>query len=104
MNILRRVMAAGLSITMLAAVSGCGAKDQTSTEEETTLTGTLEEVKDFMFILTDEDGVGYSFDFETPPADLDQVEEGDKVTVTYTGQVSQVDPFSGTIISIEKSE
>ena len=32
----------------------------------------------------------------------DQVEEGDQVQVTYTGEVSEVDPFTGTVISVEK--
>ena len=72
--------------------------------EEKTVTGTIEEIKDFMFIVNDEDGKSYEFDFDadTKPDGLDQVEAGDKVQVTYTGEVSEVDPFTGTVISVEK--
>ena len=31
-----------------------------------------------------------------------ELENGDVVTVTYTGTISEVDPFDGEIISIEK--
>lgn len=72
--------------------------------EEKTMTGTIEEIKDFMFIVTDKDGNAYEFDFDADvkPDGLDQVEEGDQVQVTYTGEVSEVDPFTGTVISVEK--
>ena len=30
--------------------------------------------------------------------------DGDKVTVTYTGTVSEVDAFSGTVLSVKKAE
>ncbi len=29
--------------------------------------------------------------------------EGDSVTVTYKGTVSEADPFDGTVISVEKN-
>ena len=75
-----------------------------SEAEEKTMTGTIEEIKDFMFIVTDKDGNAYEFDFDADakPDGLDQVEEGDQVQVTYTGEVSEVDPFTGTVISVEK--
>ena len=31
------------------------------------------------------------------------IKEGDEVTVTYTGELSEVDAFTGTIISVEKA-
>lgn len=40
--------------------------------------------------------------FDTAPEGLSDVKEGDKVTVTYTGELSEVDAFTGTIISVEK--
>ena len=51
--------------------------------EEKTMTGTIEEIKDFMFIVTDKDGNAYEFDFDADakPDGLDQVEEGDQVQV-----------------------
>lgn len=41
------------------------------------LTGTIEEVKDFMFIVTDQDGASYEFDFDEVPEGLDGVSAGD---------------------------
>lgn len=79
--------------------------DVSSTEanaEEKTLVGTMEEIKDFMFIVTDEAGTSYEFSFDTKPDGLDDVKAGDKVQVTYTGEISEVDPFEGTIISVVK--
>ena len=64
--------------------------------------GTIEEEKDFMFIVTDQDGASYEFDFDETPEGLDGGLAGDQVTVTYAGTVSEVDPFSGTILSVQK--
>lgn len=33
---------------------------------------------------------------------LENVAGGDTVKVTYTGEISEVDPFNGTVISVEK--
>lgn len=114
-----------LVATMAASMmTGCGAKsdnsgaaqqEETTQQEETategqseetsTFTGTLDEVKDFMFIVTGEDGTCYEFTFdEEKPEGLDSVNVGDKVTVTYTGTVSEVDPFEGEVLSVEAAE
>jgi len=74
-----------------------------NTEEDASeVTGTLDEIKDFMFVVTDDAGMSYAFSFEERPKDLDQVAVGDKVTVKYTGTISEVDAFTGEILSIEK--
>lgn len=79
--------------------------DAPDASEESSITGTLDEIKDFMFILTDDNGTSYVFGFEgEKPQGLDGMTAGDKVTVTYTGTLSEVDSFTGTIISIEKAE
>ena len=70
--------------------------------EEKTITGTIDEIKDFMFIITDESAAAYDFTFETAPEGLENVAGGDTVKVTYTGEISEVDPFNGTVISVEK--
>lgn len=78
-------------------------KTQTdNTDTEQTVTGTIDEIKDFMFIVTDDSGNSYEFSFETKPDGLDNVQAGDKVKVTYTGELSEVDAFTGKIISVEK--
>ena len=114
-----------LVATMAASMmTGCGAKSDNvgaaqqeettqqegtategQSEETSTFTGTLDEVKDFMFIVTGEDGTCYGFTFdEEKPEGLDSVNVGDKVTVTYTGTVSEVDPFEGEVLSVEAAK
>ena len=107
-----------LVATMAASMmTGCGAKSDNAgaaqqeettegqSEETSTFTGTLDEVKDFMFIVTGEDGTCYEFTFdEEKPEGLDSVNVGDKVTVTYTGTASEVDPFEGEVLSVEAAE
>ena len=117
----KKLLAALLAASMM---TGCGAKSDNSgaaqqeettqqegtategqSEETSTFIGTLDEVKDFMFIVTGEDGTCYEFTFdEEKPEGLDSVNVGDKVTVTYTGTVSEVDPFEGEVLSVEAAE
>ena len=73
-------------------------------QEEKELTGTIDEIKDFMFVVTDDKDTPYSFTFDEKPDGLEGVASGDKVTVKYTGTISEVDPFEGKIISVEKAE
>ena len=78
-------------------------KTQTdNTDTEQTVTGTIDEIKDFMFIVTDDSGNSYEFSFDTKPDGLDNVQAGDQVKVTYRGELSEVDAFTGKIISVEK--
>ena len=55
-----------------------------------------------MFVVTDAEGASYEFTYDPSdtPKGLDDVAEGDSVTVTYTGTVSEVDSFDGTIVSV----
>lgn len=68
------------------------------------MTGTIDEIKDFMFVDTDKNGTSYGFTFEEKPEGLENVSNGDTVTVKYTGTVSEVDPFEGEVISVEKTK
>ena len=68
------------------------------------VTGTIDEIKDFMFVVTDENDTPYSFTFEEKPEGLENVSNGDTVTVRYTGTISEVDPFEGEVISVEKTQ
>lgn len=117
MMVLVATMAASMMTSCGAKSDNAGAAQQEETtqqegtategqsEETSTFTGTLDEVKDFMFIVTGEDGTCYEFTFdEEKPEGLDSVNVGDKVTVTYTGTVSEVDPFEGEVLSVEAAE
>lgn len=75
---------------------------QEENTEEKELTGTIEDIKDFMFDITDESGACYSFTFDKKPEGLENVSNGDNVTVKYTGTISEVDPFEGEVVSVEK--
>ena len=66
--------------------------------------GTIDEIKDFMFVVTDENDTPYSFTFEEKPEGLENVSNGDTVTVKYTGTISEVDPFEGEVLSVEKAK
>ena len=73
------------------------------TAEEKELTGTIDEIKDFMFTVTDAKDTPYSFTFDEKPEGLDNVSAGDTVIVKYTGTISEVDAFEGKVISVEKA-
>lgn len=102
MKKLREIGIGLLAVFLLLALAGCGSS---SAEEQETLTGTLDEMKDFMFVVTDSqnDSYAFSFDQNHRPTGLDDVTVGDRVTVTYTGTLSVVDSFTGTIVSVEKA-
>ena len=99
-----------VTMAMAAAMmTGCGAKgdtaSQTTQESQTADASTMDEVKDFMFVVTDAQGASYAFTFDgEKPAGLDDAKIGDKVTVTYTGEISEVDPFEGEVLSVEVSK
>ena len=100
---------------LAASLTACGSKPAENTDTDTgssasdsasaesTLSGTLDEKKDFI-VVTDEKGAAYEFTFDASakPEGLDDAAEGDSVTVTYKGTVSEADPFDGTVISVEK--
>lgn len=93
--------AAGTENAKQAETRGEGENDS---QDEKELTGTIDDIKDFMFVVTDDKDTPYSFTFDEKPDGLEGVASGDKVTVKYTGTISEVDPFEGKIISVEKAE
>lgn len=118
---MKKKLVAIVAGTMLCAglLAGCGQKEnvpentvtessesegQKETTEEKELTGTIDEIKDFMFVITDENDTAYSFTFEEKPEGLENVSNGETVTVKYTGTISEVDPFEGEVLSVEKTK
>ena len=110
-----------LGISMMACGSSSGS-DKASTEKTTVaseaaketekagekaeaqeLKGKISEIKDFMFTVTTDDGKSYALNFDKKPEGLDKVKEGDEVIVHYTGELSEVDSFTGEILSVEKA-
>ena len=102
---MKRVLVYLLAALMLLACAGCGTQKTEEAEEEKTLTGTLDEVKDFMFVVTDDNGDSYALTFEGgAPEGLAEQEVGDRVTVTYTGELSMVDAFTGQVLSVKAAK
>ena len=87
-----------LLVLSVSVFAGCGSKS----EEANTVTGTFMEKKDFMFTVQDERGQYLGFNFDVKPENYGNFENGDIVKVTYTGIITEVDPFEGEILSIEK--
>ena len=85
------------------AASSSGEQNK-GTNEEKELVGTIDEIKDFMFVITDNDDTPYSFTFDKEPKGLENISNGDTVIVKYTGTISEVDPFDGEVISVEKKK
>ena len=112
----KTLMLLACTALLAASLTACGSKPAENTDTgsasssdsasaESKLSGTLDEKKDFMFVVTDEKGASYEFTFDASakPEGLDDVAEGDSVTVTYKGTISEADPFDGTVISVEKN-
>ena len=87
------------SETSVSTMQGDVTEDVAS-ENTSEVIGKVEQIKDFMFIITDDDNVSYDFTFEEKPEGLDQIAVGDTIIVTYTGTISEVDPFDGEILEI----
>ena len=89
-----------------SAANGTAAETQDGlmSGKTSTVTGKIQEMKDFMFVVVSDDGTphAFSYDSDKRPDGLDQIKSGDRVTVTYTGILSEIESFTGEIISIEK--
>ena len=78
-------------------------ENDTMTKDESVITGEISDIKDFMFVITDKDGVEYALTFESKkPEGLSAVKDGDMVSVVYTGKLEQAEAFTGTIVSVTK--
>ena len=94
-------LAALLAVTLLA---GCGGKSNSGADAEHVLSGTVEEKKDFMLVVADDNGDEYALTIDgDKPEGWDDAAVGDQVDVTYTGELSVVDPFTGKVLSVEKT-
>lgn len=86
-------------------VSAPDAQDKGLTMEISTITGTIHEMKDMSFVIRTDEGTEYLLSFQEKPEGLDSVKDSDKVEVTYGGgSLSEVDPFTGIVISVKKAE
>ena len=104
---MRRFGALALAVLLvMTLLAGCGGKSGSQTEkEEHVLSGTVEEKKDFMLVVADDNGDEYALAINgDKPEGWDDAAVGDRVDVTYTGELSVVDPFTGEVLSVEKTD
>ena len=117
------LMSAVLAPMALASACSSGAKEATATSavetkaevaettkaeamnaDEQELVGTISDIKNVMFNVTDDKGTTYSFTFDAEaPKGLDTVKDGDKVKVTFKGELSEVDPVTD-VVSVEAAK
>lgn len=93
-------------ICLLAVLTACSQKGTEAasdkTDDETqTISGTVNHVDDYL-VLLDDDGEYRLFDFGED-VDSASLEEGDGVTVTYTGALDSEDPLP-VAVAIEKAD
>lgn len=117
------LMSAVLATMALASACSSGAKEATATSavetkaevaettkaeamnaDEQELVGTISDIKNVMFNVTDDKGTTNSFTFDAEaPKGLDTVKDGDKVKVTFKGELSEVDPVTD-VVSVEAAK
>jgi len=73
-------------------------------KKESVIKGKISDIKDMQFTITDEKGTPYLLTFDKKPEGLDKVADGDSVEVTYTGELNEVDAFTGMVISVKKAK
>ena len=98
-----------LAVLVLLSASACGAKapddaaaGQSGAQEDTaSVSGVVNRLGDYLVLLTDDEAyVVFDFGEEVDPEAL---EEGDRVTVTYTGELESEDP-APVAVSIEAEQ
>ena len=103
---MKRTITALLAALMLLTLAACGSgKTDASSggkkEDSATVSGVVNRMGDFLVLLT-EDGAYQVFDFGED-VDQESLEEGDSVTVTYTGELGSEDP-APVAVSVEKTD
>lgn len=101
------LLCACMVICLAAVLTACGRKDadapaeETGAAEEQTISGVVNWAGDYLVLLDEEESY-HIFDFGEG-VDAAGVEEGDRVTVTYTGVLDSEDP-APVAIAIEAGE
>ena len=102
----KTLMLLACTALLAASLTACGSKPAEKTDTDTGSSSSDSATAESKLSGTpDEKGAAYEFTFDASakPEGLDDVAEGDSVTVTYKGTVSEADPFDGTVISVEKN-
>ena len=103
---MKKALALILAVMMVFSLAACGsgktdAGSGGKKEDSATVSGVVNRMGDFLVLLT-EDGAYQVFDFGED-VDQESLEEGDSVTVTYTGELGSEDP-APVAVSVEKTD
>lgn len=83
------------ALMVMGTLTGCGKKGLT-------VSGTVDEIKDFMFVIETPEGAFYSFPISSDgQIDLSDITVGDEIVVEYEGTLSEIDSFTGEVLSVE---
>lgn len=101
---MKRAISALLAALMLLTLTACGGngKKQDAGESTATVSGYVNRLDDYLVLLTDDEEYAvFDFGEDVDPASL---EEGDRVTVTYTGELGSEDPAPVAVAIEETAE
>lgn len=101
---MKRAISALLAALMLLTLTACGGngKKQDAGESTATVSGYVNRLGDYLVLLTDDEEYAvFDFGEDVDPASL---EEGDRVTVTYTGELGSEDPAPVAVAIEEAAE
>ena len=101
---MKRAISALLAALMLLTLTACGGngEKQDAGESTATVSGYVNRLDDYLVLLTDDEEYAvFDFGEDVDPAAL---EEGDRVTVTYTGELGSEDPAPVAVAIEEAAE
>lgn len=101
---MKKIFALVLTVCLLLPLVACGQKDgekKDDAEETKTISGVLNKLDSYL-VLLDSNGDYHIFDFGED-VDKSTLEEGDQITVSYTGTLDSEDP-APVAVAIQASE
>ena len=102
---MRRIITGLLAALLLLTLAACGSKAQggAGSAEEAEVSGYVNRLGDYLVLLTDDEAYAI-FDFGEG-VDKSALEEGDRVTVTYTGELgNEEEPPVAVSIQVDAGE
>ena len=104
---MKKMMLSVMLIGLLAGVTACGFGNSNinlneNSDGNSTISGEVDEIRDYMFVLETGSDRSYAFPVENGYLELRGIREDDWVTITYSGELSEVRAFDGELISVEK--
>ena len=100
---MKKIVTLLLTVCLVLSLAACGGEKEQAdeAEDQKTISGVVNQLGSYL-VLLDSDGEYHIFDFGE---DVDQgsLEEGDRVTVTYTGTLDNEDP-SPVAVAITQTE